>query len=141
MRAVSGPATMLLKDEALLKKIEQFNWILLALLTGGSLALFSWKFAMGVLVGGMLAIANFYLMKRSLLRALDPERKGKTRFFYLLKYYLRFAVLGIIIALLLIKGWLSPFGILLGLSIIVIGIALVGLDEARKSFFKLKGVV
>ena len=141
MRAVSGPATMLLKDEALLKKIEQFNWILLALLTGGSLALFSWKFAMGVLVGGMLAIANFYLMKRSLLRALDPERKGKTRFIYLLKYYLRFAVLGIIITLLLIKGWLSPFGILLGLSIIVIGIALVGLDEARKSFFKLKGVV
>ena len=141
MRAVSGPATMLLKDEALLKKIEQFNWILLALLTGGSLALFSWKFAMGVLVGGMLAIANFYLMKRSLLRALDPERKGRTRFIYLLKYYLRFAVLGIIIALLLIKGWLSPFGILLGLSIIVIGIALVGLDEARKSFFKLKGVV
>jgi hypothetical protein len=30
---------------------------------------------------------------------------------------------------------------LLGLSIIVIGIALVGLDEARKSFFNFKGVV
>ena len=141
MRAVSGPATMLLKDEALLKRIEQFNWILLALLTGGSFVLFSRKFALGVLVGGILAIANFCLMKRSLLRALDPERKGRTRFTYLLKYYLRFAVLGIIIALLLIKGWLSPLGILLGLSIIVIGIALVGLDEARKSFFKLKGVV
>jgi len=132
---------MRLKDEPLLKRIEQFNWILLALLTGVSFVLFSRKFALGVLVGGVLAIANFCLMKRSLLRALDPERKGKARFFYLLKYYLRFAVLGIIIALLLIKGWLSPFGILLGLSIIVIGIALVGLDEARKSFFKLKGVV
>ena len=141
MRVVSGPATMLLKDEALLKRIEQFNWILLALLTSGSFAFFSRKFALGVLVGGVLSIANFYLMKRSLLRALDPERKGKTRFVYLLKYYLRFAVLGIIIALLLIKGWLSPLGILLGLSIIVIGIALVGLDEARKSFFNFKGVV
>jgi hypothetical protein len=91
------------------------------------------------LVGGILAIANFYLMKRSLLRALDPQRKGKTRFVYLLKYYLRFAALGLMIALLLIKGWVNPFGMLLGLSIIVLGIALVGVEQARKLFFK--GVV
>jgi hypothetical protein len=132
---------MLLKDEALLKRIEQFNWALLALLTTGSFVFSSRKFGLGVLIGGVLAIANFYVMKRSLRRALDPQRKGKTRFVYLLKYYLRFAVLGIVIALLLIKGWVSPFGMLLGLSIIVIGVALVGFNEARKSFFKFKGVV
>ncbi len=130
---------MLIKDEALLKRIEQFNWVLLALLATGSFVFFSQKFALGVLVGGILAIANFYLMKRSLLKALDPQRKGKTRFVYLLKYYLRFAALGLIIALLVIKGWVSPFGMLLGLSIIVLGIALVGVEQARKLFFK--GVV
>ena len=130
---------MLIKDEALIKKIELFNWVLLALLTSSSFVFFSREFTLGVLVGGILAIANFYLMKRSLFRALDPQRKGKTRFFYLLKYYLRFAALGLIIALLLIKGWVSPFGMLLGLSIIVLGIALVGFHEARKFFFK--GVV
>ncbi len=139
MRVVSGLVSMLIKDEALLKKIELFNWVLLGILTSSSFLFFSREFALGVLVGGILTIANFYLMKRSLRRALDPQRKGKTRFFYLLKYYLRFAVLGVIIALLLIKGWVSPFGMLLGLSIIVLGIALVGLDEARKFFFK--GVV
>jgi hypothetical protein len=57
----------------------------------------------------------------------------------LLKYGLRFVALGLTIALLLIKGWVSPLGILLGLSIIVLGIALVGVVEARKLFFK--GVV
>ncbi|MCG6947259.1 MAG: ATP synthase subunit I [Deltaproteobacteria bacterium] len=139
MRVISGPATMLIKDEALLKRIEQFNWVLLALLATGSFVFFSREFALGVLVGGILAIANFYLMKRSLLRALDPQRKGKTRFVYLLKYYLRFAALGLMIALLLIKGWVNPFGMLLGLSIIVLGIALVGVEQARKLFFK--GVV
>ena len=139
MRVISDPGTMRIKDEALLKKIELFNWVLLALLTSSSFVFFSREFGFGVLVGGILAIANFYLMKRSLFRALDSQRKGKTRFFYLLKYYLRFAALGIIIALLLIKGWVSPFGMLLGLSIIVLGIALVGIDEARKFFFK--GVV
>jgi hypothetical protein len=130
---------MLIKDEALLNRLEQFNWVLLALLASGSFVFFSRKFALGVLAGGILAVANYYLVKRSLRRALDPERKGKTRFLYLLKYGLRFAALGLIIALLLIKGWVSPLGMLLGLSIIVLGIALVGVVEARKLFFK--GVV
>jgi hypothetical protein len=130
---------MLIKDEALLSRLEQFNWVLLALLASGSFVFFSRKFALGVLAGGILAVANYYLVKRSLRRALDPERQGKTRFLYLLKYGLRFAALGLTIALLLIKGWVSPLGMLLGLSIIVLGIALVGVVEARKLFFK--GVV
>lgn len=130
---------MLPNDEALIKRVEHFNWILLAVLTSGSFAFLSRKFALGVLIGGLLAISNFFMMKRNLRRALDPQRRGRSRLFYLLKYYLRFAALGLIIALLLIKGWVSPFGALLGLSIIVFGIALVGLDEARKLIFK--GVV
>ena len=139
MRVISGPVTMLIKDEALLNRLEQFNWVLLALLASGSFVFFSRKFALGVLAGGILAVANYYLVKRSLRRALDPERQGKTRFLYLLQYGLRFAALGLTIALLLIKGWVSPLGMLLGLSIIVLGIALVGVVEARKLFFK--GVV
>ncbi|MBW2722416.1 MAG: ATP synthase subunit I [Deltaproteobacteria bacterium] len=139
MRVISGPVTMLIKDEALLSRLEQFNWVLLALLASGSFVFFSRKFALGVLAGGILAVANYYLVKRSLRRALDPERQGKTRFLYLLQYGLRFAALGLTIALLLIKGWVSPLGMLLGLSIIVLGIALVGVVEARKLFFK--GVV
>jgi len=130
---------MVIKDEALLKRIELCNWVMLVILSISSLVFFSSQVALGVLLGGLLAIANFYLMKRSLRRALDPKTKGKSRFLYLLKYYLRFVALGLIIALLLIKGWASPFGILLGLSIIVLGIAFVGLNEARKLFFK--GVV
>jgi hypothetical protein len=87
----------------------------------------------------MLAIANFFLMKRSLSKALDARVEGSSRFFYLLKYCLRLVALGGIIAFLLIKGWVSPFGMLLGLSIIVIGIVLVGFNEARKLI--LRGVV
>jgi hypothetical protein len=130
---------MILQDEALLNRIERFNWVLLVLLTSGGFAFFSHKFALGVLMGGMLAIANFFLMKRNLARALDTRRGGRSRLFYLLKYCLRFVALGVIIVLLLIKGWVSPFGMLLGLSIIVIGIVLVGLNEARKLIFR--GVV
>ena len=130
---------MILQDEALLKRIERFNWVLLALLTSGCFAFLSPRFALGVSVGGVLAIGNFFLMKRNLSRALNTRTGGGSRFLYLLKYCLRFVALGCIIALLLIKGWVSPFGMALGLSIIVIGIVLVGLNEARKLIFK--GVV
>ena len=130
---------MILQDEALLKRIEHCNWVVFVLLTSGCFVFLSPKFALGVSVGGLLAIANFFLMKRNLTRALDTRKGGRSRFFYLLKYCLRFVALGSIIALLLIKGWVSPFGMVLGLSIIVIGIVLVGLNEARKLI--IRGVV
>jgi len=130
---------MLLQDEALLTRIERFIWLLSVLLSGASFVLLSSKFAAGVLSGSALAIANFYLMKRHLRRALDPQRQRRARFLYLLKYYIRFLATAGIIALALIKGWVEPFGLLLGLSVNVIGIALVGLNEARK--LNAKGVV
>ena len=127
---------MFLQDEALIKRIEWVNWILLAVLSLGGFAVFTEQFGWGVLIGGMLAIANFSLMKRHLRRALDPHRVSGSRFLYLLKYYLRFAALGVIIAVLLITKRVDPFGLLTGLSIIVIGIVLVGFNEARKLMFK-----
>ncbi|MFP3871013.1 MAG: ATP synthase subunit I [Syntrophobacteria bacterium] len=127
---------MILQDETLLKRIEKVIWALLAGFSIASFAFFTPRFALGVVLGGTLAIANFFLMKRSLRRALDPYRRGGTRFLYLLKYYLRLAVIGVIIAVLLITGRVSPFGLFVGLSIIVIGIGLVGVNEARKLIFK-----
>lgn len=130
---------MLLQDEALLTRIERFIWLLFLLLSAASFVLLSFKFAAGVLLGSALAIANFYLMKRHLRGALNPQRQRRARFLYLLKYYVRFLSTAAIIAGALIKGWVEPFGLLLGLSVNVIGIVLVGLNEARK--LNAKGVV
>lgn len=130
---------MLLQDEALLTRIERFIWLLFLLLSAASFVLLSFKFAAGVLLGSALAIANFYLMKRHLRGALNPQRQRRARFLYLLKYYVRFLATAAIIAGVLIKGWVDPFGLLLGLSVNVIGIVLVGLNEARK--LNAKGVV
>src|SRR5512139_699059 len=130
---------MLLQDEALLTRIERFIWLLFLLLSAASFVLLSFKFAAGVLLGSALAIANFYLMKRHLRGALNPQRQRRARFLYLLKYYIRFLATAAIIAVALIKGWVEPFGLLLGLSVNVIGIVLVGLNEARK--LNAKGVV
>ncbi len=130
---------MLLQDEALLTRIERFIWLLFFLLSAASFVLLSFKFAAGVLLGSALAIANFYLMKRHLRRALDPQRQRRARFVYLLKYYVRFLATAAIIAVVIIKGWVDPFGLLLGLSVNVIGIVLVALNEARK--LNAKGVV
>jgi hypothetical protein len=130
---------MLLQDEALLTRIERFVWLLFFLLSAASFVLLSFKFAAGVLLGSALAVANFYLMKRHLRRALDPQRQQRARFLYMLKYYIRFLATAAIIAAALIQGWVEPVGLLLGLSVNVIGIVLVGLNEARK--LNAKGVV
>ena len=130
---------MLLQDEALLTRIERFIWLLFFLLSAASFVLLSFKFAAGVLLGSALAIANFCLMKRHLRGALNPQRQRRARFLYLLKYYIRFLATAAIIAVALIKGWVEPSGLLLGLSVNVIGIVLVGLNEARK--LNAKGVV
>jgi hypothetical protein len=127
---------MILQDEALLKRVE---WVIAAIfvaLSLGTFALCTTRFALGVLSGEILAIANFYLMKRSLRRALDGHRQGGSRFVYLLKFYLRLAALALMIAALIISGRINPFGLLLGLSIIVMGIVLVGFNEARKLISK-----
>jgi hypothetical protein len=68
---------MILQDEALLKRIEHCNWVVFVLLTSGCFAFLSPKFALGVSVGGMLAIANFFLMKRNLSRALDTKKRRR----------------------------------------------------------------
>jgi hypothetical protein len=130
---------MLLQDDALLTRIERFIWLLFILLSAASFVLLSFTVAAGVLLGSALAVANFYLMKRHLRGALNPQRQRRARFLYLLKYYIRFLATAAIIALALIKGWVEPFGLLLGLSVNVIGIVVVGLNEARK--LNAKGVV
>ena len=48
----------------LLAHVQRFNWILLALIIGGSWSAFSWPLAKSVLIGGLLANASFFLLRR-----------------------------------------------------------------------------
>ena len=111
-------------------KINENN--IFTVLTAGSLALLallavvgflfgSVRFALSVLAGGVLAIANFYWLRSILVRAfrLTPEQAPR---FALFRYVVRLAVLAAVVFVLIVTYRADVFGLLLGLSVLVINI-------------------
>ncbi len=111
-------------------KIDEEN--IFSVLTAGSLALLvvlaaagllfgSLRFALGVLAGGVLALANFYWLRSILVRAfrLQPEEAPR---FALFRYIVRLAVLAAAVSVLIIYCRVDVFGLLFGLSVLVFNI-------------------
>ena len=111
-------------------RIDEGN--IFSVLTAGSLALLvvlaaagllfgSPGFGLGILAGGVLAIANFYWLRSILVRAfrLQPEEAPR---FALFRYIVRLAVLAAAVFVLIIYCRVDIFGLLLGLSVLVINI-------------------
>jgi len=51
-----------------------------------------------------------------------------------MKYYFRLLVMGVIIYLLITRGLVDPLGLAVGLSTVVIGIIIFGINRAWKTF-------
>ena len=94
---------------------------LLLVLTLGGFAFFSAKTGLGILAGGVIALINFLWMRNVLQRVLGllPARPG---LYAQLRFIVRIFVIGLALYLLIISGWVSLAGLLIGLSIIVINI-------------------
>ncbi len=110
-------------DDNFFNRLLRGIWVVLALVSLAGLLFVGLKTAISILVGGILAIANYYwllsIMKRALL--LDIERASR---FALLRYLLRLAILAILLSLLIISKSVNIAGLLIGLSVIVITITI-----------------
>jgi hypothetical protein len=120
------------------------SWLVLAGLT-----ILSWiwqgqNFALGVLVGGLLAVLNFHYMAYILTSTLNRRWGSPEEFqtagrqavsFMTLKYILRFIVLAVIIFILVRTGWVNIFGLFVGLSTVVFTLLVLGILESRRIFF------
>ena len=94
---------------------------LLVLLTVCGLILISTSFAIGVVAGGIVAIANCHWLYRILQRAMGLPAQQAVRFAQA-RYALRLAILAVIVSILIIYVKINIFGLLLGLSVLVITI-------------------
>lgn len=112
------------------------NWIVILLFSSISFFTLSHSFTLGIIVGGFISTANFFFLQRALKKAFGADFRRKNRkiaiFF---NYYFRLLILGIIIFIILKYKLLDPVGLTIGLSTIVVAIALVGISIA----FKTKG--
>lgn len=132
-----------MSDELLsLRKMQALSWVCLLVLCAGSWIFLSWDFAWAVAVGGVISIVSFMLAHQDVARFMESlnssdegqgEKKalklGKSQ--YIIKFWLRLAVIGLVLLILIKSGKVNIFGLLVGLSTVVFSITLTTVSAAR----------
>ena len=114
-----------------LDKMGRINWLLLVGMTAAGGLIVSPYFAKGLFIGGLIANISFILLKKDITRVLSgPLNAAKGRF--LIKYYIRLTVLGLILFFLVRYRSIHLLGLLAGLSTVVISIGITVAGAARK---------
>jgi len=106
--------------DPLQRKIELSNWIILFVILIPSLIFTSYKFSLGILLGGFICILNFHWMERG-LRGLF-QKTGNVKGSVLVKYYIRLVLTAIVLFFLIRYETVDVIGLLIGLSVVVINI-------------------
>jgi len=121
--------------EIIYEELKVNNWITLLILSSTSYFLLSPSQTLGTITGGLIVIANFRVFQHAIRKAFSPDGLFKSsRTSIILRYYIRLLVLGIIIFILIWKGWVDPVGLAIGLSTVVISIFTLGIRMAMKIF-------
>jgi hypothetical protein len=123
--------------------MQRISWIVLAVLTAGAAILISPAFGFAVLVGRILSIVSFHVSSRDITRLVDAitstpspdqrkaraqqEQKG-----YLLKFWIRLLLMGVVLFVIIRWQLVDVFGMILGLSTVVVAVTLVALGEAGR---------
>lgn len=95
--------------------------VLLLILVACGLLFVSGSFALGVAAGGIAALTNCHWLYRILQRAMGLPARQAVRFAQM-RYVLRLAILAVVISILIVFFKINIFGLLLGLSVLVITI-------------------
>ena len=105
------------------KNIELGNWVMLGVLLIFSFLFLPGRFTLGVLLGGLISIVNFHWLSRD-LRGSFLKHAERAKPFMMVKYYIRFIVTGIVLFFVITRAPADVFGLLLGLSLVVINVIL-----------------
>jgi len=115
-------------------EIKMLNWLILLALSVASYFLMSPAWTLGVILGGFVIIVNFSMLQHTVRQAFSRDGnmiRGKAAI--IAKYYLRLVGLGIVIYLLITRGWVDPVGLAVGLSTVVLSIVVMGIHMALKT--------
>jgi len=123
--------------EKVYRDLRKLNWFILLILCLISYFLMRHSFTTGIILGGLIIIANFHVFQHTFRRAFSSERVTKTtnmKVSVIVKFYLRLLGLGIIIYILITRGLVDPVGLTIGLSTVVISIISFGIKSAFKTY-------
>lgn len=134
-------------EEALsLRRILVLSWVYLLVLTMGSWVLHSWSLGSAVFVGGLISITSFWFSYRDLGAFLDSLAAGQadeprtesaqlSKRGFILKFWLRIFVIGMVLLALIASRAVNIFGLILGLTTVVIAITMSGLGVVWRFYF------
>jgi len=121
------------------QRIYQFvtrtNWLLFIIASMIGFALTPLHFALGIMFGGLIVTVNFHILSKTITKALKPPYLS-THNVVLVKYYIRFAISGFIIFVLIHEQFVHPVGLVIGLSVVVASICAATVNELTKSISK-----
>lgn len=115
--------------ERLPATLNRRNWQVLVALLIASLPFRHWPMTAGILAGGLVSIASFGWLQRSLMRLLagpDGGARSRYQFGYLMRLLAIAGILGLLIAIVKIH----PVGLVIGLSVVVINLLWLTLQRA-----------
>jgi hypothetical protein len=122
---------MAIELEQLPSSLSRRNWIILGILLAASLPFANWPASAGILAGGLVAIAGFAWLHRSLGRLLsDPTQGARVR--YQFGYVVRLLALAGVLAVLIAVVRIHPVGLAIGLSVVVINLLWLTFQRALK---------
>lgn len=104
---------------------------------GSVIVFLIWKninFSISFLVGALLGFFNFKVIKKEVLGIVNKLQSeelhySKAGFFYLIKFFLRFSLIALILYFLLVELKLSAIFMLLGFSVIYLQLIIVSLKN------------
>ncbi len=127
--------------------MQVISWICLAVLTLGSVVIVSFEFAAAVLVGGLISLGSFWVSSTEVMRVVHSvvspldlkDRQTQARQGhkgYLVKFWGRLAIIGAVLLVIIKSQTVNIFGLILGLSTVVLAITFISLNVARHYFFR-----
>lgn len=97
-------------------------------------------FGIGVLIGGALSLVNYYWLKRSLKTVFDSAIAGEKPQFLAVRYFLRYATFGAILAIVYLTKAVPVVAVLLGLASFALAIIFEAIIRLFNSFSNKKEI-
>jgi len=122
---------------------ERILWLMAALGVAGGIAgfaLISLGFGIGILIGTALAFVNYYWLKSSLRKIFGAAESGEKPRMLAGKYFVRYIVLAIVVAMIYITGVLPIVAVILGLAAFGFAVVVEGLIRIFETFFREKEI-
>lgn len=117
--------------DPLQQRLEIANWVVLVVFVLAGALIFSLKFTLGVLLGGLISIVNYHWLCRDVKKVFAHlTDRAKSRIMF--KYYIRFGITAVALYFIVSSGIVEVVGLLIGLSTVIVNIVITAVMALSK---------